>query len=166
MSEQELAMLQSLLPALGVLIGGLVTKGVDVFQSWIDRSNKREILLRTKYEEMALSFLASHTWPHALLSATTLEQIAELSFSEAANKANMLCTVYFHKLLPESVAYIAAVNAFYSVTVSSFIPDGKRPVATHILGNKDYDAAQKALFSAKNELHAAIHRHAKTYATA
>jgi len=95
MTPQELAILQSVLPALGVLLGVVLTQGAAMTQSWLDRENKRQILLRTKYEELGAHFLDSMKLPQALMTCTSTEDILVLTHQASGNNAHLLALLYF-----------------------------------------------------------------------
>ena len=64
-----------------------------MFQSWLDRKNKREILLRTKYEELWANFLESMKLPHTLMTAASTEDILSLTHRSSGNHAHLLALI-------------------------------------------------------------------------
>ena len=88
------------------LSGVLFAQFVSMLQSWPDRRNKREILLRTKYEEMGRHFLASIEMPGRLLSCTTDEEIHAVTHQTGANQAALLALIYFPELRKPIQLYV------------------------------------------------------------
>ena len=152
--------------ALIALCGVLVAQLVAMVQSRLEREHKKHVLLRTKYEEMAMAFLDSLKWPSSLLYATSLEQIVDLSVPADANKVHMLCTVYFPRLLQVSGAYIDACTALYDASVSLYNPDDNRPLGEQAFNHPQYKVARDAFFAEKDTIQTAIQGHAKSYTVA
>jgi|SRR5690242_9719466 len=148
------------------LCGVLVAQLVAMMQSRLEREHKKHVLLRTKYEEMAMAFLDSLRWPSSLLYATSLEQVVKLSNPADANKVHMLCTVYFERLLPASGSYIDACTALYDASLSLYNPDDKRPLGEQAFSHPRYKASRDSFFAAKDTIQTAIKDHASSYTVA
>lgn len=80
------------------LLGVLVSQLVAMIQARLERKNKREVLLRTKYEEFGQHFLESTEMPGRLLKCTTLEEIHGVLHQSSANQAQLLALIYFPPL--------------------------------------------------------------------
>lgn len=96
----------ALLPVLAALGGVALAQGVAMLQSWLDRRNKREILLRTKYEELGQHFLASTDAPARLLKCKTHEEIEDAVRQLEAKQAQLLALIYFPPLRDPIQRYV------------------------------------------------------------
>ena len=152
-----------LLPVLSALGGVALAQGVAMLQSWLDRENKREILFRTKYEELGLHFLDSMRLPHALMGAKTTEAILALTHQSSANKAHLLAMVYF-PLLQESIgAYSDTYSNLCVAAMSIYNPDDKRELGTQAHDKPVYIGARNSHLSARDSLQEQIRQHAHLY---
>jgi hypothetical protein len=84
--------------ALLALLGVLVSQLVSMLQARLERQHRREVLLRTKYEEFGQHFLKSTEMPGRLLKCTTHEEIQGVLHQSAANQAQLLALIYFPQL--------------------------------------------------------------------
>jgi hypothetical protein len=108
----------SWLPVLAALGGVALAQGVAI------RKNKREILLRTKYEELGLHFLESMKLPGALLTCVSHEETLTVTHQESANKVHLLAMVYFPPLRQATGQYIESYSALCLTANSLYNPPG------------------------------------------
>jgi len=155
---------QSLLPVLSALGGVALAQGVAMFQSWIDRENKREILLRTKYEELGLHFLESMKLPGALLTCATHEETLATTHQESANRVHLLALVYFPPLRQATGQYIESYSALCLVANELYNPQDKRVLGMQVFDKPEYIAARNAHLAARDHLQDKIEIHAASYA--
>src|SRR3990172_3960470 len=101
----------SLLPVMAALGGVALAQGVAMFQSWLDRKNKREILLRTKYEELGLHFLDSMKLTNKMMLCASHEETLTVLHQTDANQAHLLALVYFPLLQQATGRYIESYAA-------------------------------------------------------
>ena len=154
---------QSLLPVFAALAGVAMAQGVAMLQSWLDRENKREILLRTKYEELGLHFLESMRLPHALMEAKSTEAILALTHQSSSNKAQLLALVYFPLLLQAIGEYTESYSALCIASASLYNPDDKRELAKQVYDKPEYIQQRNRHLAARDKLQEAIQHHATKY---
>ena len=164
MTPQELAILQSILPALGVLLGVVFTQGAAMIQSWLNRENKRQVLLRTKYEELGAHFLESMKLPHTLMTVESTEDILALTHQVSGNHAHLLAMIYFPKLRAATGQYIQSYSALCLAVASLHNPDDNSPLGMQVFDKPAYIAASRAHIAARDCLQDQIELYADTYA--
>ena len=113
------------LPVLAALGGVALAQGVAMLQSWLDRRNKREILLRTKYEELGLLVLDSMKLPEDLLKCSSHEETLTVVRQIDANKAHLLALVYFPLLREATGQYIESYSALALAAISLYSPQDR-----------------------------------------
>ena len=139
-----------LLPVLSALGGVALAQGVAMLQSWLDRKHKREILLRTKYEELGLHFLASMKLPGELLKCESHEATLEVVHQGDGNKIHMLALVYFPLLRQATGNYIQSYSALASTAIALYNPDDNRPLGKQAFNHPQFTAAAPALSSPRD----------------
>jgi hypothetical protein len=154
----------SLLPVLSALGGVALAQGVAMLQSWLDRQNKREILLRTKYEELGTHFLDSMKLPHDLMKATSTEAILALTHQESANKARLLAVVYFPPLQQSIGQYSDSYSELCLVVTSLYNPQDNRHIGMQVFDKPAYIEARNNHLAARDNLQDQIEFYASTYA--
>ena len=114
--------------ALIALLGVLIAQLVAMLQARLDRQNKREILLRTKYEELGQHFLASTDAPARLLKCKTHEEIEDAVQQLEAKQAQLLALIYFPPLRDPLQRYVSSYqNLCLAVTELYYQrPEGKK----------------------------------------
>ena len=152
------------LPVLAALGGVALAQGVAMFQSWLDRKNKREILLRTKYEELGLLVLDSMKLPEDLLKCSSHEETLTVVRQIDANKAHLLALVYFPLLRHATGQYIESYSALALVAISLYNPHDKRLLGSQVFDKPEYTDARSAHLAARNYLQNQIETHSVTYA--
>ena len=155
----------SLLPVLAALGGVALAQGVAMIQSWLDRENKREILLRTKYEELANQLNDSLSWAMAALGSKSFESLNAHAQPLAARKTYTLCLLYFPLLKPSAGLYVEACVSFQHVLTETFVPhetlDAGAQAAKNI--NTKFQAAGETLRAAREAFDSEIQRCASVY---
>ena len=147
-------------------LGGVaLAQGVAMIQSWLDRENKREILLRTKYEELGQHFLASTERPAWLLKCTTHVEIEVAVQQLEAKQAQLLALIYFPPLRDPLQRYVSSYqNLCLAVTELYYQrPEGKK-VGEVVYNHPNYQVAKVAHMSDREDLATQIETHAATYA--
>ena len=104
------------------LCGVLLAQLVAMIQSRLDREHKRDILLRTKYEELAEHLNDSLLWATSVLSVCTFEEMQSRTQPIPARKAYTLSLLYFPKLKPFAESYVDASIAFQNTLIENFRP--------------------------------------------
>ena len=135
-----------------------------MLQSWLDRRNKREILLRTKYEEMGFHFLESMRLTGALLTCGTHEETLAVTHQESTNKARMLSMVYFPEIRQPLELYSASYSALCLNAISLYNPSDKRALGMQVYAKPEYIAARETHIDARDYLQKQIEKFAPKYA--
>lgn len=146
------------------LLGVLVSQLVAMIQARLEREHKREVLSRTKYEELGAHFLESMKLPHALMTAASTEDILALTLPASANHTHLLALIYFPKLREATGRYIESYSELCLACASLHNPDDKRPLGTQVFDKQPYIAASNAHIAARDNLQEQIERHSCTYA--
>lgn len=159
----------SLLPdlvigALLALLGVLVSQLVAMLQARLERQNKREILLRTKYEELGAHFLDSMKLPHALMTCASTEDILVLTHQASGNNAHLLALLYFPLLRQATGQYIDSYPALLMTATSLYNPNDKRPLGMQVFDKPEYIQVRNNHLAARDHLHEQIAAHGPTYA--
>ena len=154
----------SLVPVLAALGGVALAQGVAMFQSWLDRKNKREILLRTKYEELGLLVLDSMKLPEDLLRCASHEETLTVVRQIDANKAHLLALVYFPLLRQPTGQYIESYAALSLASISLYNPQDKRMLGAQVFDKQEYIDARNAHLEARKYLQDQIELHSTVYA--
>ena len=160
----DTTVLVAIVSASSVLLGAAISQGSAMLQSWLDRRNKREILLRTKYEEMGFHFLESMRLTGALLTCATHEETLEVTHQESTNKARMLAMVYFPELREPLELYSASYSALCLNAISLYNPDAKPVLGSQVYAKPEYVAARETHVDARNYLQKQIENFAPKYA--
>ena len=150
--------------ALLALLGVLVSQLVALLQAWLERKNKRQILLRTKYEELGVYFLDSMKFPHALMTCTNTEDILVLTHQTSGNKAHLLALIYFPLLRQATGQYLDSYSALLMTVNSLYNPDDKRLLGMQVFDKPEYIQARNNHLAARDYLQEQIEAHAFTYA--
>ena len=154
----------ALLPVLAALGGVALAQGVAMLQSWLDRKNKREILLRTKYEELGLLVLDSMKLSEDLLKCSSHDETLKVLRQVDANKAHLLALVYFPLLRQATGQYIDTYAVLAEAAISLYNPNDKRMLGTQVFDKPAYIEARNGHLAARNHLQNQIETHSVIYA--
>ena len=150
--------------ALLALLGVLVSQLVAMLQARLERQSKREILLRTKYEELGAHFLDSMKLPHALMTCTSTEDILVLTHQASGNNAHLLALLYFPLLRQATGQYIDSYSELLLTATSLHNPNDKRHLGMQVFDKPEYINARNNYHAARDHLQDQIQAHAATYA--
>jgi hypothetical protein len=150
--------------ALLALLGVLVSQLVAMLQARLERQNRREVLLRTKYEELGAHFLDSMKLPHALMTCTGTEDILVLTHQTSGNNAHLLALLYFPSLRQATGQYIDSYSALLMTATSLYNPNDKRPLGMQVFDKPEYIQVRDNHLVARDHLQEQIEAHAPTYA--
>lgn len=161
----DTTVLVAIVSASSVLLGIVISQGVAMFQSWLDRRNKREILLRTKYEELGQHFLASIEMPGRLMRCTSHEEIQGVLHQTAASQAQLLALIYFPPLREPIQRYVASYQnlCFAVADIYYKLPPGSGSVGGKVGNNPDYQTARNAHVAERENVATQIENHAPSY---
>lgn len=136
-----------------------------MLQARLDRQNKREILLRTKYEELGQHFLASTERPATLLKCTSHAAFQEAIDQPSARQAHLLALIYFPPLREPLQRYIVSYQNLCLAVADLYyqIPEGKA-VGEVVYNHPNYQVAKMSHMTDREDLATQIETHAATYA--
>ncbi|MCQ8179528.1 hypothetical protein NP603_00275 [Methylomonas sp. SURF-1] len=146
------------------LLGVLVSQLVAMIQARLEREHKRDVLLRTKYEELGAHFLESMKLPHTLMTAESTEDILALTHQASGNHAHLLAMIYFPRLRESTGKYIESYSQLCLAAAELHNPDDKRPLGMQVFDKPSYISARNAHIAARDFLQEQIERYADTYA--
>jgi hypothetical protein len=142
METFDTSVLIAIVSASSVLLGAAISQGAAMFQSWMDRRHKREILLRTKYEEFGQHFLASTEMPGRLLSSKDHEEMQGVLHQTAANQAHLLALIYFPPLREPIERYISSYQNLCLVVADLYFKNpNAETVGGSVFNHTDYQVA-------------------------
>jgi hypothetical protein len=100
------------------IAGAAITQIVGVFLAHFERRHKKKILLREKYEELALLIHESNSWLSEQMNAKSLSELRS-GYPEKARKATVLAHIYFPKLRDVCESYVNACAKFNIVLIDN-----------------------------------------------
>lgn len=157
----------SIASATAALCGVIVSQAATAILAWIDRRHKRRILLREKYEELCLSFLASFDLPQKLLAHEHKnDEVRSLVLQKDANHAHMLALLYFQELLPSLERYTQTYSDLCVVCFGLADPSLQSSIGGQVCSAPEYITARDAHILARDSLREKIEKHASKYAVA
>ena len=162
----DTTVLVAIVSASSVVLGIVISQGVAMFQSWLDRRNKREILLRTKYEELGQHFLTSIEMPGRLMACTSHEEIQGALHQAAASQAQLLALIYFPPLREPIQRYVVSYQNLCLVVAEIYYKKEGGSVGGNVGNHPDYQAARNAHVAERENVATQIENHALTYTKA
>ncbi len=143
----------------GAVVGGTLTQ----VTGWFDRRNKRQVLLRTKYEELGTHYLNSLQSFSKLYFCQTRAEVVEVAHQEDATKAQLLAMLYFPELVAPTNQLVAAFSDVYRCAGAIFDEKDKRTLGNQVAGNRDMTVVNEAYAVARVALQTEIRKYASTY---
>jgi hypothetical protein len=108
--------------AASAIAGSVISQILTVVLSCFDKKHQRKVLLREKYEEMALLYSESLQWFQNVGASSSYEELLQLSFPFHTKKMQVLCSIYFPKLVGPSAQYANACNSYFQSLTNGFNP--------------------------------------------
>lgn len=118
--QQEI--LIAIIAASSALAGVIISQGISMLLSFLDKRHKKHILLRQKYEEMMYHFQDSLIYYNQVATCRTLDQLLQLTHSIPANRAMGLALLYFPNFVSMFDTYLRNQISYYDLVVSSYNP--------------------------------------------
>ena len=156
----------ALIAAASAIAGSLISQITPAVLSFFDKRHQRKVLLRQKYEEMALLYVDSLHWFLSVGAATSIEELMKLALPENQKRMQILCSVYFPKLSEPAVQYANACNSFYQSITKEFKSDLKIPASIQAEAREEHKAIAKKVTADRQAFDSAIIRYSKEYARA
>ena len=149
------------------IAGAGITQIVSIFLSHLERKHQKMILLREKYEELALLVHESNSWISAQMGANSLAELRS-NFPEHARKATVLSHIYFPKLREACESYVNACSKFSAVLVDNHQFDPNHDCGTQAASanSKALEAAADQVRRSRQEIEDKIIKYASSYAKA
>jgi hypothetical protein len=145
----------------GVLIGLLFS----VMKDLSERKHQRRILLRGKYEELALSLCESVSHLLELQSVDTIPHLLLLSRPVHAQKIDILARLYFPELIQLSDDYLFSVTSFQNSLAENYDSRSSLNVGEQGAKSEEVLKIKDNLMTAKHALDEAIDKYAEKYAS-
>lgn len=145
----------------GVLIGLLFS----VIRAKTEREHQRKILLRGKYEDLALSLSDSVSDVQALLTANTNLELFLRARPALAQKIDILARLYFSELKDLADDYLCSVVSLQNSLSENYDPNSNLNVGEQGAKSEIVKEAQDKLMIAKHALDEAIDKYSNKYAT-
>ena len=153
-----------IIAAVSALSGVALTLISSAIFSSKEREHKRKILLREKYEELAILLVDSLESYLTLLSSSTSQELLLHARHAHAQKVDVLARLYFPELKQLTSNYLFSLVAFQNSLAANYKPELKESAGVQGANSVTVKAAQQNLESAKTSLDAAIEKHASKYA--
>lgn len=155
-----------IIAALSALAGVLVSQVSSAILASKEREHKRKILLREKYEELAIFLVDSLESYQALLSSSTNEELLLHARHAQAQKIDVLAKLYFPELKQLASDYLFSLVAFQNSLALNYNPELKENVGIQGAKSESVNTAQRKLELVKHSLDVAIEKHAPKYTIA
>jgi len=154
-----------------LLGGGLVLAGVVISQTlqwWLahgNRKERRDRLLREKFEELCLSILKSNDEVQAVTKLAPVPA-SEAHAPSAPQRAHYLAVIYFPELRQATFEYSNAVQDFHSYLLGNCDPHNPMSLGAQLCRDKSYQDFQGRAVRKRAAVEDAIEKHAERYTRA
>jgi hypothetical protein len=144
-----------------------LSQAISLAQSYLARKHQKQVLLRSKYEELANHVTDGQLWLVELLESESFSK-ASLNTPIHARKAATLAAIYFPLLLEDVHNYLNASAMLQSVILENHqFVSGVNAGAQAVQKNrKAVENASDKFQQARQALDEKIIKHASEYATA
>jgi hypothetical protein len=96
-----------------VLLGVLTSQLISLYTDRKAREERRNVLLRQKYEELTNHILDSMSELHSYLKCQSIQEAVSSRPTVASSKAAYLALIYFHDLYQPAIQYHNALSEFH-----------------------------------------------------
>ena len=110
----------ALISAGSALSGVLISAGIALLISYLDKTHAKETLLCKKYEEMMFEFHNSLSYFQDVQNAHTHEQMLQMIQSPHASKAVCYAQIYFPEVVDSLHDHLVAQNTFFRILLDNF----------------------------------------------
>ena len=131
-----------------------------------ERKHQRKILLREKYEELAIFLVDSLESYMSLLSSATNQELLLHARHAHAQKVDVLARLYFPELKQLTSDYLFSLVSFQNFLAANYNPELNENVGIQGAKSAPVHAAQKKLELTKQALEVAIEKHSAKYTIA
>ena len=154
----------------GVLLGGSLAlagaaiSGVLVFvDHWQERMQRKNQILRSKYEELAAALDDTVAWFYLLDGCKSHEDILATHPSKAGRRISSLAMVYFPCIREEAFSYSDGLVAYYEWMANYTKMDGE-PLGVKVATDPEFAARLAVVETLRRDLEDSIAANADTYA--
>jgi hypothetical protein len=156
----------ALLTGTFALAGVALSIATSALLSWWEKSHKRKVLLREKYEEFGFLFLSSFDMPQKLMNyqGNTGELLSQ-THQIHGNKMYMLALLYSPELQKLVGEYIHSYSELCIVAHSLYDQKSELLLGEQIHNHPKYMTAAERHISARDSLQGEISEYAVKYAT-
>jgi hypothetical protein len=155
-----------IIAASSALAGVLVSQVSAIMLAGRAREHQRKILLREKYEELAILLVDSLESYLSLLSSSTSQELLLHTRHAHAQKTDVLARLYFPELKQLTSNYLFSLVSFQNSLAKNYNPELEESAGVQGANSVAVNTAQQKLELAKNLLEAVIEKHATKYAIA
>lgn len=165
--ETETKILIAAISAGSAIAGAVISQVVSIIRDILDKRHQRKVLLRTKYEELAMLVTNSQEWVTSQLSSESLS-ILKANPPIMAKNAMVLAHIYFPKLHEVTQDYVNACAAFQTMLINNHEFHREYDAGTQAAHRNPQELEKYAenLRSCRQELDEKIIEYANIYAKA
>jgi hypothetical protein len=145
----------------GVLLGAILA----LWRDQVAHANQGKVRTQGKYESMVSAYVESLPWLTGLTNASSQSEILGCALNVQANKAHMLCLLYFPEIRFHSGQYLDACTHLYQVVAMSYSPHRQGNVFAQVQGVQAYTTARATYDTERAEFLRAIQFHTGKYAS-
>jgi len=158
--------LVAIVAAASTLAGVFVAQLVALFAAWVQHRRQHKILLRDKYEQVAVLFAQSIQWFQTVQASESIKELQLHAYPNHARQMYSLCLVYFPKLLDPAADYMNSLVMLQHCLLNNF--DSSVPATAgaqaHRHSTDEYLEVTNKAIAVRNNFENAIEKHAQTYA--
>ena len=154
----------AIIAASAAIVGTVIGASLSMLSNWLERRNRRTLLLVDKLEQLTAANCEIAEWLKALWQCTTLQQTLSFSISPASMRLQALALLYFPHLRPPVAAYVNALKSYYCWATRCIRDDVQQPLGTQLRAFHAADATKQdeRLQQLRDVLVSAIDQEAKS----
>lgn len=153
----------ALVAASAAVFGALASQITTFVISVLDKKHQRKVLLREKYEEMALLYSGSLDWVLKAGGAKSIKELHALALPVNARQMQIFCSIYFSELVEPSSNYVNACNSYYQSIANLFNEAVNIPAAYQSEGNEGHKQVQNEFTAARQAFDKALRQYSNVY---
>jgi hypothetical protein len=163
----ELKITIAVIAAVSALSGTFISQIATMLRERSDRSHKRNVLLREKYEEMVFLITSGQEWMGHVVNAKDLSELMTLP-PVNARKALVLANIYFPKLRDPMQQFLNASVDFQKILIDNheFLASKSVGVQAAHKNRGAYETAAEKCYQAIRVIDDSIVKYSGKYARA
>ena len=155
--------MNAVIAASAALAGVVISLAGNWLLAWLKEGHERKILLRSKYEELALLVVDSVGDHQKILTADSNLGLLKDSQPVSAQKVEALAQLYFPELRAATDGYLTAIVAFRNTCARASAEKPNLPWVEALASSEKVELAQEVLEKSKTALESQIQAYANTY---